>query len=82
MNEQIRQLAEQAAEVVFSSPSTSCTTKQINLEKFAQLIVQECAEICKDTAENQFNPLFNRESDGATVCQKRIMHKFGIEEHE
>lgn len=41
MNERIREFAEQAEEVVFSSPSTGRTTKQINLEKFAELILEE-----------------------------------------
>ena len=49
------------------------------LEKFAELIVQECATICKDTAEKQFSPLYNRESDGAAVCYKKIKEHFGVE---
>jgi len=56
MNERIRELAEQAAEVVFSSPSTGRTTKQINLEKFAELVWKEAYESgydagCSDTFE-------------------------------
>ena len=45
MNERIKQLAEQAEEVEFFSPSTGCTLKKINLAKFAELIVQECIAV-------------------------------------
>ena len=48
--------------------------------KFAELIVRECATICKDTAEKQFNPLFSRESDGADVCYRKIKEHFGVTE--
>ena len=50
-----------------------------DFEVFAELIIKECANICKDTAENQFNPLYSRESDGATVCYKKIKEHFGID---
>ena len=51
-----------------------------NVEKFAELIVNECATICKDTAEKQFSPLFSRESDGADVCYRKIREYFGVKE--
>lgn len=50
------------------------------LSKFAELIVRECTDICKDTAEKQFNPLFSRESDGADVCSRKIKEHFGVTE--
>ena len=51
-----------------------------DIERFAQLIVRECSTICKDTAEKQFSPLYSRESDGATICYKKIKEHFGVEE--
>lgn len=42
------------------------------LERFAQLVVAECAQVCLETAEKQFSPLFQRESDGAMVCYKKL----------
>ena len=77
MNERIKELAEQAAKGEGWGMEVWQTTYS---EKFAELIVRECADICKDTAEKQFNPLFSRESDGADVCYRKIKEHFGVEE--
>jgi hypothetical protein len=74
MNERIKELAEQA------TTTEKDGFQYFDKAKFAELIVLECATICKDTAEKQFNPLYNRESDGATVCYKKIRDYFGIEQ--
>lgn len=47
--------------------------------KFAEMIVQECAAICLNTAEN-FTPVFSREGDGAHVCYEKIIEQFGVEQ--
>jgi endonuclease IV len=54
MNERIKELAEKAEEVVFYSPSTGKETKEVNLEKFAELIVRECAELLKKESEEYY----------------------------
>lgn len=43
MNKRICELKEAAMEVTFSSPSTGREQKQLNVDKFAELIVRECA---------------------------------------
>jgi hypothetical protein len=54
MNERIRELAKQAEEVVFCSPSTGKETKQLNLEKFAELLVKECTNLLpKDSVRDE-----------------------------
>ena len=50
MNEQIRQLKEQAMEWVPNMADPDTKIRLLNAEKFAELIVRECAEIA-DKAE-------------------------------
>jgi hypothetical protein len=57
MNERVKELAEKAEEVVFYSPSTGKETKELNLEKFAELIVRECLSILKESQEHYANPI-------------------------
>ena len=50
MNERIRELAEQADGVVINKMMTGArqyTFLEEDLEKFAELIVKECAELCR-----------------------------------
>jgi len=54
MNERIRELAEQA-DIVFgfdknNDPEVICAV--IDIEKFAELIIQECLDICEDMGNN------------------------------
>jgi len=51
-------------------------------KQFVNQLVSECAKVCKDTAENQFNPLFSRESDGAMVCYRKIKEHFGVDNEQ
>ena len=86
MNELIKQLALKSAfayepvkdQLWVSGPNEIMISP--GLEKFAQLIIKECAEVCLNTAENQFSPLFSRESDGARVCYEKIKRHFGVEQ--
>ena len=57
MNERIKELAEKAEEVVFYSPSTGKETKEVNLEKFAEMLIQECLSILKESQEDYANPI-------------------------
>ena len=74
MNERIIDMAKQCG--YWSGQTIEMNDAGIMM--FADLILQECLTICKDTAEKQFNPLYNRESDGATVCYKKIVEHFGV----
>ena len=68
MNEKIKQLAEQAD--FYYNPANQGTAEQ--LEKFARLIVKECAEIAND---------HNSEVEGVTLGVGRALKKyFGVEE--
>jgi len=55
MNERIKELAEQA-DIVFgfdknNDPEVICAV--IDIEKFAELIVRECAEICLEANDHK-----------------------------
>ena len=50
MNKRIRELAKQAYEDVIKNTPSFLVTKELYEQKFAELIVQECAEIA-DKAE-------------------------------
>ena len=72
MNEKIKELAEQATSThTHLSPGGTFeeTTRYFNQEKFAELIVRECADICwfKDYASG-------------SECAKAIEKHFGVEE--
>jgi hypothetical protein len=67
MNERIKELAEKAEEVVFYSPSTGKETKEVNLEKFAELIVTKCAVIATRC-----------ESNGNKNIGAEILEHFGV----
>ena len=41
MNDLIKEIAEKSVEVVFYNTSTGKETKELNLEKFAELIIKE-----------------------------------------
>ena len=74
MNERIKQLAEQAelnATLLFNKEK---------LEKFAELIVQECVEVCGGIAAVRagYNDVDGR--DTAYSCGDMIKEHFGVEE--
>ena len=69
MNERIRELKEAAMEVTFSSPSTGREQKQLNVDKFAELIVRECIRLCDQV-----------DIVGADECIDNIKEYFGVEE--
>ena len=77
MNERIKELAEKAEEVVFYSPSTGKETKEVNLEKFAELIVEECrtvvTEVYRNTPLELCGPLL-------TADEKIAEHFYRVEE--
>ena len=77
MNERIRELAEQAG-LEFDNdlalePEPIYYTTQKDLEKFAELIVKECAELCDrfQAREVGMQP---------TECAGAIRKMFGVEE--
>jgi hypothetical protein len=69
MNERIQELANQAEEVVFYSPSTGKETKQLNLEKFAELIVREL--VSKFEVEGNSDYIYHNEANNWGVITIR-----------
>ena len=84
MNERIKELAEQSGCKVMDGewyiPSATglekiVYTKGIGLEKFAELIVQECIKVVDDTiTENQEMNI------GLVMASDAIVSHFGVEE--
>ena len=76
MNERIQQLAEQATEY-FPKTETSGEYWKFDKEKFAQLIAQECANICME----MYAKCAGLPGDGALAkdCAYWIKKDFGVE---
>ena len=78
MNERIRELAEQAGlefdDDLVLEPEAIYYTTQKDLEKFAELIIEECVEIClvHRVRNNDYN-------EGRTQCASDIKEHFGVE---
>ena len=88
MNERIRELAEQARAWVNNTDNVSPDIEYVFYKdaydkKFAELIVKECYQVCK----NNLVPLSEYDSDeafkyneGVTDCAIMINRHFGVEE--
>jgi hypothetical protein len=80
MNERIEQLLEQARAECFRFGSKPATTVGYDeLEKFAELIVRECVEVCGSVAA--VKPGYNDAAvaDTAYLCGDQIKEHFGVE---
>jgi len=83
MNEKIRELAEQAEEMCLRAEpwrilSVCQSVDKVWREKFAELIVKECASIC----EHRYTYMNKDMSEGAfeaMACHDSILEHFGIE---
>ena len=62
MNERLQELAREAG--FYANPDVE------KFEKFAELIIQECADVCQS---------FGESGDGYT-CSAEILEHFGVEE--
>ena len=85
MNERIKELAKQAEEFHYSTwdayNQKTVNHYRLNTEKFAELIVKECAETCKENLVNDaeaqaFGLTYNNAVDD---CAIQIKQHFGIE---
>ena len=82
MNEQIKQIAEQAGFILWADEpwgrgqtvDWSCNY-DAELEKFAELIVQECAEICERIGTIPYSGVSHDHAE----CAKEIQRHFGVE---
>ena len=75
MNERIKVLEKQATTVVEGWSDESGTTRyyEFNKEKFAELIVRECAQVCRDQP-NHYALKADRDN-----CAIAIEEHFGVE---
>jgi hypothetical protein len=82
MNERIRVLAEQAGlefdDDLALEPEPIYYITQKELERFAQLIVRECLQICKDVGIESKDYQEGRQM-GAEVCHNMIKKHFEVE---
>ena len=81
MNEQIRQLAEQA--MIQAPHEFGGTYLTFSKEKFAELIVRECTEVCKPVHAQPYEDMdeFHKGLiEGQDVAIEQIKQHFGVEE--
>jgi len=69
MNERIRELAEQAG---LESFYVEYSPWQVEFEKFAELIVRECAKVCRD------QPNIYAMKVASDICATSIEEHFGV----
>ncbi len=74
MNERIRELEKQATEIVKCGLNGTSTAESFNRKKFAELIVRQCAQICRDQP-NHYALKTDRDN-----CAVAIKEHFGVEE--
>jgi hypothetical protein len=74
MNERIKELAEQAQKVVGYTDGGYTEIKALDQEKFAELIVRECAEIVDTERSNSVGCGYITKTNGM-----RIKEHFGVE---
>jgi uncharacterized protein YutE (UPF0331/DUF86 family) len=79
VNERIQQLAEQAGFIDFIVFNRIESKEQV-IEKFAQLIVQECLDIAKNWDDQLVNAKLVKESNAVGIVVYRIARQFGVEE--
>ena len=77
MNERIQELANKATRIVETTDHCSGASEshtEVDLAKFAELIVRECAQVCRDQP-NVFAMKLDREN-----CAIAIEEHFGVDE--
>ena len=80
MNERIRQLAEQVGavqNVLAMGRHDGVLFTETELEKFAELIVRECANHCDLLLDHKISSEWSR---GTHDCSRAIKQHFGVEE--
>jgi hypothetical protein len=75
MNERIRELAQEAGFKVDWQHADVQALKMARFEKFAKLIVQECANHCDLLLDNKISSEWSR---GTHDCSRAIKKHFGV----
>lgn len=77
MNERIRDIKDKLwSEEYWNNPNTD-KLLSAQLNRFAELIVRECVNLCYDRA---YRGTFGSFTDGAMLCANEIKEHFGVEE--
>ena len=76
MNERIRELVEQA--FIITTDGKIGHVNNYMVEKFAELIVKECAKVCDDLDIDDWGD--KSFDDGTYYCSRAIKTHFGVEE--
>ena len=83
MNERIQELLFESNIFAKNSDGKVDTTK-VHLNKFAELIVRECADLIDNkvmiTAAQTYDEVFVAKFDTKELCAKQIKEHFGVEE--
>jgi len=75
MNERIKELARKSQMVFWpTDPEVVELSKDIDIEKFAELLIRECAQVCRDQP-NHYALKADRDN-----CAIAIEEHFGVEE--
>jgi hypothetical protein len=83
MNKRFRELKEQAMEWVPNQVDPDTKIRLLNAEKFAELIVQECIQVCEPILDEPYEDMteFGKGLvEGQDVAIERIKEHFGVEQ--
>ena len=84
MNERIKEFAKQALKHPDTDNDGLTVFDNDELEKFTELIVQECLKLCKEVEDEMTDIYTGDELDatqvGARYCYEAILSEFGVEE--
>jgi hypothetical protein len=75
MNERIEQLADEAGADIWGDQVMA--SRHFDIEKFAELIVRECANQCDLLLDHRISSEWSR---GTHDCSRAIKKHFGVEE--
>ena len=78
MNERIKQLVKQASHQSPDGYPVTIPYSKDFAEKFAELIVRECAKVCDDLDIDDWGD--KSFDDGTYYCSRAIKQHFGVEE--
>ena len=81
MNERIKELARQSQMVFWpTDPEVVELSKDIDIEKFAELLIRECAGICEKDGRWWAEKGYLMEAGEAGSLATQIREHFGVEE--
>ena len=80
MNERIKQLALQSQKVIWSADGNVTELTDLDIEKFAELIVRECIGCCEQVISDPVPKSVDTFEQGGIHCMDEIKQHFGVEQ--